>query len=172
MAKKTYGPVVRHPSQRFWSKVRKGGPDECWEWIGAKHPDGYGFIYAGPSYDKNVRFTKVHRLSYEMHNGAIPDGLYVLHHCDNPSCVNPKHLYAGTQQQNVRDRAVRRRGKEHRQNGENNDNSKLTEKDVKAIITMLQAGKRQGVIATAFGISQPYVSKIVHRKSWKHLWDE
>jgi hypothetical protein len=172
MSKYGYGPTPTHPSERFWSKVRRGAPDECWEWISSHHPLGYGFIFAGPLYDKGVRYVKAHRLSWEMHNGPIPEGLCILHHCDNPPCVNPAHLYAGTRQQNCRDRAVRKRGKEHRQNGEANDNAKLTEMDVRAIIILLKAGRSQIVIAKMFGVNQTHISRIKLRQTWKHLWDE
>ncbi len=162
-------PNATHPSQRFWSKVNKAGPNDCWEWTGARTPDGYGFMFAGPLYEIDTRWVRSNRLSYEMHKGPIPEGLSVLHHCDNPPCVNPAHLYAGTQQQNVKDRATRKRGKEHRQGGESNDNAKLTEADIPTIIEMVRAGKRQGVVGTIFGISQQHVSRIVHGHSWAHL---
>ena len=168
-----YGIKPRHPFERFWSKVRKAGrPEECLEWAGARLPEGYGFIYAGPLYDEPVRWIRAHRLSWEMHNGKVPEGLSVLHHCDNPPCVNPAHLYVGTQLENVRDRAVRRRGKEHRQNGTGNDNVKLTEADVRAIVAMTDAGKSQTVVAAMFGLTQPYVSKLARRQYWQHLWGE
>lgn len=166
------GPHPKHPSERFWNKVRKAGPDECWQWTGAVNPDGYGFIYAGKAYAPNVRFIRAHRLSWEMHNGPVPDGLAVLHHCDNPLCVNPAHLYAGTQSQNCHDRAVRRRGKEHRQHGEANDNAKITEAEVIAILALLKAGKSQTVVAKLFGLTQPYVSKLSRGQYWRHLAKE
>jgi len=129
-------------------------------------------MYPGPLYDEDVYRVRAHRLSWEIHNGKVPDGLSVLHDCDNPSCVNPGHLYVGTQQQNVLDRAIRRRGKEHRQTGRKNDNAKLTENDVRAIVAMIKAGKSQMVVATTFGIAQSYVSKLARRQFWRHLWDE
>lgn len=164
------GPHPKHPSERFWSKVRKLGPDECWEWVGARHPEGYGYLYAGPLYENRVRWVKSHRLSWEIHNGQIPDGLSVLHHCDNPPCVNPSHLYVGTQAQNVHDRTVRNRGRN--QDGSVNSNAKLTEADVVAIIAMLKTGRSQAAVAEMFGVKQPQISRIARRESWRHLWDE
>ncbi len=162
--------MPRHPFERFWLHVRKAGPKDCWEWSGSRTPEGYGFIYAGPLYDEPVRWIRANRLSWEIHNGKVPDGLYVLHDCDNPPCVNPKHLYVGTQQQNVHDRTVRRRGR--RQDGAFNSKAKLTETDVRAIVAMVEAGKSQTAVAALFGLTQPYVSKIARRQFWRHLWDE
>lgn len=111
-------------------------------------------------------------MSWEIHHGAIPAGLFVLHHCDNRKCVNPAHLYLGTHAQNARDRAIRKRGKEQRQNGAANDNAKLAERDVKAIIALLQTGRySQQRVAELFGIKQPQVSRIMRRESWAHLWE-
>lgn len=141
--------------------------------MGARHPSGYGFIFAGPTYPSNERFVKAHRLSWEIHNGPVPHGFGVLHRCDNPPCVNPAHLYVGTNADNARDRAVRKRGKEHRQNGAANDNAKLREVDVRAIIALLETGRfSQGRLAKMFGVGQPQVSRIARRENWAHLWDE
>jgi hypothetical protein len=121
-----------------------------------------------------MRFARAHRISYEIHYGPIPSGKHVLHHCDNPSCVNPAHLYCGSPKENARDRAERKRGREHRQHGEENKNAKLTEAKVRAIIGALGEVPRrsQADIAAEFGISQPQVSRIMLRQNWAHLWDE
>ena len=91
---------------RFWKYIRK--TDFCWEWIGYKDKNGYGRI------SKKRRFFSVHRISWELHNGKIPDGLCVLHSCDNPSCVNPDHLFLGSFQNNSNDCALRIREVESR----------------------------------------------------------
>ena len=167
-------PQPTHPADRFWDKVDIRGPGECWEWIGARHslPSNYGFMHGGPLYSH--RWAMAHRLSWEIHHGPIPDGLAVLHHCDNPPCVNPAHLYIGTSADNARDRGERERGKEHRQYGEANDNAKLTEVDVKAIIDELRKLPRrsQAAIGADFGVGQAHVSRIMRRESWAHLWDD
>jgi len=165
----------KHPSERFWDKVGNLGSDVCWPWRGAVDAYGYGFLYAGPCYHTGARWVKAHRLSWEMHNDReLEPGEYVLHHCDNPPCVNPAHLYVGTKKDNAQDRTDRKRGKENRQRGENNDNAKLSEKQVRDIITELKKLPRrsQTDIAAQFGIGQAHVSRIMLRQTWAHLWDE
>lgn len=170
------GYVPKHPRDRFWDKVEMGGSDDCWEWKGARHPtQGYGFIYAGRLYQRNKHWVKAHRLSWEIaHRRQVPEGRCILHHCDNPPCVNPVHLYLGSRADNANDRAERKRGKEHRQRGEDNDNAKLTEKDVRSIIEELRRLPRrsQWTIAREFGIGQAQVSRIMRRENWSHLWEK
>lgn len=91
------GPVSKSIEERFWEKVRKSPePDGCWEWTASKFRNGYGsFVVLGE--------RRAHRVSWEIHNGPIPDGLWVLHKCDNPSCVRPDHLFLGDRRTNMLD---------------------------------------------------------------------
>lgn len=151
------GPKRKPIEERFWPKVDKRGPEDCWEWIGARQVSGYGFIYAG----RNPRFLIAHRVSWELANGPIPAGLVVCHHCDDPPCCNPKHLFLGTRADNNRDRAKKKRGRESRQWGEQNPNVKVSDEQCAKMRDLYESGWSQTHIAKRFGIKQPQVSRIV-----------
>lgn len=144
-------------SERFWSKVEK--TDGCWLWTANKQLEGYGLI----KIDKKTK--KAHRVSWELFNGEIPDGLHVLHRCDNPSCVRPNHLFLGSHQDNMRDKKKKGRVKGSRHPG-----SILTEKQV------LEIRKKYKVrtislpqIAKNYGVSWYTIGKILSGKLWKHV---
>ena len=130
---------------------------ECWEWTGSRDTKNYGRI-------GGTNPIKAHRLSWELHNGPIPDGLCVLHKCDNPPCVNPAHLFIGTIADNNRDKMVKGR---HRYSvGSQRSHSKLTESDIPIIRAMEETHTE---IARLFGISRRNVGFIKDRKTWKHV---
>lgn len=129
----------------------------CWLWLGHIKWDGYGQVRY------NGKQTRAHIASYEMHNGPL-NGLYVLHKCDQRSCVNPEHLFLGTQQDNMNDMV-----KKNRQVvlvGENKASAKLTESTVKEIF---QSTLTRSELAELYSITPPHVSNIKLGRKWKHL---
>lgn len=143
----------------FWRMCEKGG--ECWNWKKATNNDGYGILtFHGKAW-------KAHRLAYHFSNSGIPDGMVICHTCDNPKCVNPDHLYAGTQQQNVKDRVKRRRSGNLK--GVNNGKAKLSESDVLKIRSACDSGDRYSDVATKFGISDSHAGLIHKRRAWGHI---
>lgn len=146
--------------ERFWGMVDpSSAPDSCWEWKGYVAKNGYGHMTP----------HLAHRVSWEVHNGPIPDGLQVCHKCDNRKCVNPAHLFLGTQSENLHDMVGK--GRRHYPGflGETNHRSILTEDAVRSIREKFQNGTRQIDIAREFNVDRTVVWSIVHRKSWKHI---
>ena len=169
---------ARQLEERFWAKVDKSG--ECWLWTDALRPDGYGYLQRVGG--RGGRTYLAHRASYEIAYGPIPDGLHVCHHCDNPPCVRPDHLFLGTDLDNIRDMIRKGRGRyvrgdlngtrkhpETRPRGSRNAQSRLTESDVPIIRSLLAKGIRQVDIAAQFGISHQVVSTIKLRQAWAHV---
>jgi len=110
-----------------------------------------------------------HRLSWILFYGEIPDGMWVLHRCDNRKCVNPNHLYLGTHNDNMDDKVKRHRCRAKSQPGEINGRSKLTDSDVLLIRSFASCGMSHGKIAAISKINKAQVGKIIRGQSWKHL---
>lgn len=149
---------------RFWENVDKRGPAECWPWTGyQRNAQGYGAVHAQGS---KVRATHI---SWFLHHGEWPNdrGLWVLHKCDNPACVNPAHLWLGTAADNNRD--AMRKGRARWVRGERHYQAKLTVEQVREVRRRIAAGETHRAVAAAFGMSAPAISAIASRRSWRHL---
>ena len=149
-------------ADRFWEKVDIRGPDNCWGWTACKIKDGYGLIIV----DNKVQLA-THVLFYLRKGYWPPKGRTANHHCDNPSCLNPRHLYLGTMKSNMCDKYQRGRGNHPK--GEQNSNSKLTEKKVRKIKRLYSGGVIQIELARRFGVNSGTISYIVNNKQWKHV---
>lgn len=144
--------------RRFWSKVIK--QQECWEWNGERDKDGYGKINL-MSFQTRV----AHRLSWILTFGEIPEGMLVCHRCDNPSCVNPNHLFLGTQSDNINDMYKKGRGIFHK--GEHCCRAKLTNAQANKIRELYSSGRHtQATLSKEFEISQAQISAIVNNKAY------
>lgn len=158
--------------QRFWMGVQKS--DGCWLWTKATS-SGYGVLGAGGSHEKGARMVYAHRLSWELHNGPIPDGLWVLHHCDNPPCVNPAHLFIGNQGDNMRDmfskgRSWVQRTPERAAKGERNGACKLTEEQVREVLRVRANGPiNMAAHARRLGVTPRVVKLILTGEAWRHV---
>lgn len=149
---------------RFFRSLAKT-EDGCWNWIGRFVGKGYGSIGLG---GKGAKQKLVHRLSYEIHKGPIPDGMVVMHTCDNPRCVNPDHLEAGTQSQNIKDAFARGR-KINLPSGIKGDDhgaSKLTSKDV---LEIRESTLSMNALAKLYGVSRSAIERVRYRKTWRHI---
>lgn len=152
---------IRSLAERFWDKVDRRGPDECWPWTGATKEGGYGVMR--PEGRRSGPTVKAHRVSAQL-AGMDIEGRVVRHRCDNPPCVNPAHLEPGDQQQNVDDMVER--GRQARGSRRSNV---LTERDVERIHEMRAAGMLMREIAAELSCSRPTVSLILSGKTWTHV---
>jgi len=142
----------RTPEEAFWRKTEK--TRTCWIWTGAKLPAGYGNFHA------RGKRVYAHRFSYELHKGPIPEGLYVIHKCDNPPCVNPKHLRIGTATENMHDMRRKKRGAPW---------AKLNKQKVRYIRQTLQYKMSVTAIARRYGVYPNAIDCMLARKSWKYV---
>ena len=174
--------------KNFWKRVSK--TDSCWNWIGAKDKDGYG------SFSLRYATERSHRISYRIHAGRIPNGILVCHNCDNPSCVNPAHLFLGTPQDNMDDKVEKGRvprGRNHYSvthpeklargersgsfthpekicRGESHGRAKLTaEKVLRIRSRFANGGISQKQLALESGVGTATMNKIIHRAYWSHI---
>jgi len=151
----------RSTARRFWDKVDRSNDDECWEWQYHRNEDGYGQF----GYDGRVELA--HSVVLMLHGETLGEE-YVLHHCDNPACVNPEHLYVGDQEDNMQDREERS-GYEHPL-GEEHPRSSLSDDDVAVIKWKLEnTDMIQKEIANEYGVSREAIGEISRGATWTHV---
>jgi hypothetical protein len=145
---------------RFLSRIDMAGPDQCWTWLGSKVKGrGYGWFSI-----KNKNFYS-HRIAYELFVGPIPPGMFVCHHCDNPECVNPSHLFLGTAQDNNTDKKTK--GRCAPLYGEKHQNTKISESTVEYIRS---SPKRSVDLCKELGLYSSVVSRIRTGKRRAKAW--
>lgn len=150
--------IWRDDETRFWSKVDKRGTEGCWVWNAALDGGGYGhFRIGGKSF-------RAHVMTLEASTGGHPSGMFACHHCDNPKCVNPAHLYWGTHQENMDDAVERKRTTW----GGRNANAKVTEADVVAMRHAYAAGVRTSELGLRYGIADHTVNSICLGTTWRN----
>lgn len=152
---------------RFWQKASIGNPDECWNWNGWIN-NRYGYyvirVYRPEDYGKNYNF-EAHRVAYFLTNGTLPDDMLVCHHCDNRKCVNPKHLFLGTSQDNSSDMVSKGR----QIVGAEIKGAKLSPAQVYEIRRLLKEGVTKYRIAKMFKVTHGNIAYIEIGLTWKHL---
>ena len=131
----------------------------CWECI-SHHLDESGYA----KIERNGKATKVHRYVFALKNNGITKGMHILHECDNPQCINPNHLFEGTNLDNIRDKI--KKGRQAFTKGEQNGQAKLTVEDVREI---LKDNRRHVEVAKDYPVSANHICTIRNRKSWKHI---
>lgn len=147
------------PAERFFEFCISEPNSGCWLWLGGVGEKGHGRFNVGNSLQ-----VQAHRFSWELHNGPVPDGLWVLHQCDNPPCVNPEHLFLGTCLDNHRDMIAK--GRKVSAIGEANPKTNLTEQDV---LNIRADTRPLAVIGADYGFDKQHVWKIKRRWYWKHI---
>lgn len=141
----------------FMAKVRVDPANGCWEWTASKWKNGYGRMAV------NRKIKRAHRVSYEIHRGDVPLGFSVLHRCDNRGCVNPEHLFLGSQADNMADMVAK--GRQLR--GAEITQAKLGERDVAAI--RASVGIMGKDLAAQYGVSRGQISRIRGHQNWKDV---
>lgn len=154
--------------RRFWAKVERRGPNECWGWNASTHKDGYPSFYV-PNPGGHNRQKLGHRFMVELQEGReLSKDEYVLHSCDNPTCTNPRHLRIGTQKDNVRD--CMNRGRMNRAKGERTANAKMNDETIRSIrLNYTGAYGEAAHLAREYGVTKSVMARILSGGAWQHL---
>lgn len=154
--------TIEQVVKAFWEKVYK--TEKCWIWNGCRNSDGYGLL----AFDRRARGA--HRVSWIIHFGKIPNGMSVLHRCDNPPCIRPDHLFLGMQADNVKDCDSKGRRRYADRKGEKSSSvTPFKNADILQIRAEAAAGKRRTRIALERGVCRQSIDNIVNRKTWTHI---
>lgn len=168
MAENEYALISRDMTlvDRFWDKVDKRGLCECWNWTAGKRAGRYGNIRVG---GKHGPMVASHRVSYALHKGD-PSGFFVLHKCDNTLCVNPSHLFLGSQADNVADMIAK--GRDRKASGTENGKAIFSEEDIRKIRSLASSGTRPKEIAKATGFPYSSVYNVISGKAYADVSGE
>lgn len=145
---------------RFWAKVDKRGPDECWNWKAGHAKTGY------PEFGINNQMRRGNRVVWELIHGPIPPNIDVCHTCDNRSCVNPAHLFLGTRSDNMKDAVKKGRARGLIPSGEGHPSARLTADQAREIRASTEDALE---VAAKYGVSRMHVYQIRNGRKWKHV---
>jgi len=154
--------------ERFWSRVDKeSSPSGCWNWIGCKSPRGYGRFGIGK------KMERANRISLALVVGSLKDDWHACHKCDNPSCVNPDHLWLGSPAENMQDMIKKGRRSNISPKGECHGFSRLTENDAREIRERYIPWKfSRGTLAKIYGVSRGTIQAVLEGRTWRHVQQE
>lgn len=150
----------RNPIDVLWDRVQRND-EGCWPCIGSRTKFGHVHFSIGG------RHYYAHRLAWEVTNGPIPEGMCILHRCDNPPCARPDHLFLGTRRDNTHDMFAKGRNRTTPRLGTDHHSHKITEADVHAIRAAIGVSRR--ALAGQYGVTPENISAIVLRKTWRHI---